>query len=181
MQTNLNESQVNLAKHFVREAIVKQYGSDYSNCDELIDFAAEDYIKEYNLGKGSASGNFFTAADQSASFDSGEAVSTVFPQDFNLDVGIGSIKIHVTNPESGKYIATTKCTIFGITLSDSSLEFNNGELSRSETIGKGPLEFKYRISLDFSNGFHLRFEGSGYVDYWVGKKTFHVGPYDLNV
>lgn len=182
MQTNSNESSANLAKHFVRSAILKQYGSDYSNCDDLIEFAAYDFLKEYTLANGNGAGRKIAASpvDQSVFLDGGEASASVFPQDFNVDIAIGSIQIHVTNPQSGKYVATVKTKVLGVQLGESQLEFDNGSLSRSETIGKGPLEYKYQITLSFSSGFHLRYEGDGYVDYWLGKKKFHVGPYDLN-
>lgn len=182
MQANSNDSSVELAKHFVKGAILKQYGSLYSNCDDLIKFAADDFLREYTLANSSGTGRKIAAspADQSAFLDGEEADVSIFPKDFNVDVGIGSIQIHVTNPESGKYVATVQTKLLGIQLGESKLEFNNGSLSRSETIGGGPLEYKYQISLNFSGGFHLRYEGDGYVDYWLGKKKFHVGPYSLN-
>ncbi|QVM93741.1 hypothetical protein JYG34_12270 [Pseudomonas entomophila] len=185
MNDNNYETHIKLARFFVRELIIKQYGSNYTHNEELINFAAEKLLRRYASTdkppeKTGSTGQQPSITDQYKSLDAQSSENSIFPLDFNPDVGVGSINIHITNPKHNTYIATTKCKLLGITLDESELKFDDGNLSRSETIGGGPLEFKYSISIDVSNGFHLRFEGDGYVNYYIDTQHFHVGPFDLS-
>lgn len=187
-----------LAEFVVKKFYKNEYEENYSENDELVEFAARDLLQKYdastNLGS-TRSTSEDEDEDKEEPYEVLDVTDVDEPDDsggievFGLDdeqlysrkfsFGFGTIQITVYKTEDEGYYVSVDSTVFGIKLGRSEMRFEDGVLTRSEEISAGPVWIEYRASVSFSDGFSLSFSGKGSFNYFFGKKKFSFGPLEF--
>ncbi|TRX76839.1 hypothetical protein [Pseudomonas mangiferae] len=100
----------------------------------------------------------------------------LFPLHKVINFEVVEFDITVTNPSNGRYIVEVVSKIMGYKVGDSFLSFDNGTLSRHETVGNSTLGAEYDVKLQLSGGFNVSFEASVWIDIGFLSKKAHFGP-----
>ena len=100
----------------------------------------------------------------------------LFPLHKVINFEVVEFDITVTNPSGGRYIVEIVSKILGYKVGDSFLSFDNGTLSRHETVGGSSLGAEYDVKLQLTGGFNVSFEASVWIDMLFLNKKVHFGP-----
>ncbi|WP_263140252.1 hypothetical protein [Pseudomonas sp. RIT-PI-AD] len=113
--------------------------------------------------------------NETAGLSGNSAARGLFPLHKTINFEVVEFDITVTNPSNDKYVVEIASKILGYKVGDSFLTFDNGTLSRHETVGNSSLGAEYDVKIKFSGGFNVSLEASVWINL-IFKKKVHFGP-----
>ncbi|WP_141755149.1 hypothetical protein [Burkholderia plantarii] len=164
--------QEELARFFAGK-VIEQYREQYPDFDDgedTVEALTQALLEEYR------SGEPFEVTEPDTPPTTRGFVD--FPIDFNFNLVVGSMDIHIENPDTNEYTILATFKIAGFKISSSLITLTNSRATRTETVGAGPVKITMTFSIDFSDGVELTLEGDGKI--WPFKK-FHIGPFNVNL